>query len=306
MEKKVAIILLTCNQPKLLEKCLISIKKKTDYKNYKVYLIDDGGKGEIGTKIKKKFSWANVIINKKNIGCSKSINKGIKKSLQEFSPDYFLLLNDDLEFIEKNWLKKIVDAGEENEINGIIGCKLVYPKGNLQWFFKNRKMYFVPAKKNVLETKETFQTKEVEDIIGACFLIKKRVIQEIGFFDEKFSPIYGEETDFCYRARKKGFKMIYVGNTKVIHYGSASEKKSEKSGGKWFLQKSHAIRFEWLNFEILKIIKYTFMHFGSAIKRKKPFIGLQLLLKAYKENLKDLKEIKQKRKERFSWKKIFI
>ncbi len=52
---KVAIVICTYNQEKLLEKCLSSLQSKTDYKNYKVFLVDDSGKGEIGKKIDKKF-----------------------------------------------------------------------------------------------------------------------------------------------------------------------------------------------------------------------------------------------------------
>jgi hypothetical protein len=301
MEKKVAIIILTCNQEEILKKCLSSLKEKTDYKNYRVYVIDDSGKDYLSKKTKNEFKWVNFSTNKKNIGYSKSINLGIKKALKEYLPDYFVLLNDDLEFIEKDWLKKMIQIGESNRIIGILGCKLIYPDGSLQWFFKNGKMHFIKTKNNAKETEETFRIKEVEDIFGACTVIKKEVVDAIGFYDEAFSPLYGEETDFCYRAGKKGFKIIYVGNTKIIHYGSASKKILEFNGGKWFLQKKHAIRLEWLNFRLFKIIKYTFIHFGSAILSKNPFKRLNLLCKAYKENLKNIKEIRQKRKERFSW-----
>ena len=302
MGKKVAIIITTCNQPKLVGKCLASIKKKNDYKNYKVYLVDDSGEGEIGKEIKEKFKWVDVEINKTNIGTTKSMNLCIKKSFKEYNPDYILHLDDDTEFIEKDCLKKMVDVAESNKKIGILGCKLIYPEGDLQWFFKNRKMHFMNVKKDILETKETFQIEEVEAIIGACFLIKRAVIDEIGLYDEKFSPIYGEETDLCYRARDKGFKMIYVGNTKMSHFNHGSKAKPEENFGRWFLQKRHGIRCEWLNFNIFNIIKHTIIHFGSVILSKNPFEKLKLLLRGYKENLNNLKEIKQKRKERFSWK----
>ncbi|MCK5624622.1 glycosyltransferase family 2 protein [Candidatus Pacearchaeota archaeon] len=304
MEKKVAIIILTCNQEEILKKCLSSLKKNTNYKNYKVYLMDDSGKGEIGKRIKEKFKWVNLSINKVNIGFSKTINQGIKKIFKEDAPDYILSSNDDIEFIEKDWLKKMVDVAESDKKIGILGCKLIYPGGYLQYFFKNGKIQFLKTKQDVLETKETFQIKELKTMMGACFLIKKEVINEIGLFDEKFSPLYGEETDFCYRAGKKGFKIIYVGNIKLIHHGSASIKNLKHDGGKWFLQKKHGIRFEWLNFDFFNILKHTIMHFGSAILSKNPFEKSRLLIKAYRENIKNLKEISLKRKERNSWEKI--
>jgi len=304
MEKKIGMLVLTCNQKEMIERFLITLRKNTNYKNYKVYVVDDSGKDYLGDNFKKKFNWVNFTANEKNRGYSKSVNFGMKKIMKEYSPDYILLFNDDMEFIEKDWLKKMVDVSESEEKIGLVCCKLVYPEGNLQWYYKDGKMHFERTTKPVEETEETFRIKQVEDVIGACVLIKKKVIDEIGYYDEGFSPLYGEDTDYCYRAGKKGFKLMYVGNTKVMHYNGSSKKILEFDGGKWFLQKKHAIRLEWLNFKISKIIKYTFIHFGSAILGGNPLMKLKLLLKAYKQNIKNIKEIKQKRRERFSWKKI--
>jgi len=294
---KVAIVITTYNQDFLSERCICSLREKTNYKNYKVYLVDDSGKGEIGEKIKKKFSWVDVTINKKNLGFSKSNNIGIKKALKKYNPDYVLLLNDDTEVVQKDWLKKMVEVGESDEKIGILGCKIIYPDGSLQWFFKNSKINFMKKNKFIKDTKETSTIKEIKDVIGACFMISKKVINKVGLLDEKFSPFYGEDTDFCCRTSKKGFKLIYVGNTKIIHYGSSSTKTicNERI---WFIKKRNAIRLEWLNFSFRKIISYSFIHLGSAILNKNPLKKLRLLLKAYLINLNDLKEIKRKRNER--------
>jgi GT2 family glycosyltransferase len=303
MEKKVAIIILTCNRKELVEKCIISVNKN-NYKKYKIFLTDDNSKDEIGKYIKKRFPQVDVTINKENRGYARSMNSAIRKSTAEYSPDYFLHFDDDTELIEKDCIKKMIEAAEVDQKIGILGCKLVYPEGNLQWFFKDGKMHFLRTKEKVLETKDTFQTRVVKDVIGACFLIRKEVVDEIGLYDEGFSPLYGEETDFCYRAGYKGFKMIYFGGTKAIHHGSASEKKLDEDGGKWYLQKEHAIRLEWLNLSMFYILRYTIVHFGATILSRTPLKKLKLLLKAYKKNLDNLSEIRQKRRERFSWKKI--
>jgi GT2 family glycosyltransferase len=292
---KVAIITSTFNQLELLQKCLNSLKKKTDYSNFKVFVIDDSGLGEIGNSIKKEFKWVDVIINKENLGFSKSNNRGIKIAIENYNPDYFLLLSDDTEIIEKNWLKKMVEVSESDKKIGIVGCKVIYPDGSLQWFFSNGKIHFDRVNKKLKDEKSTEVIKEVGDVIGACFLIKKEVIEKIGLLDEKFSPAYGEDTDFCYRARKKGFKLFYVGTVKIIHYGSRSTKTVFNI---WFIKKRNAIRLEWLNFGLIKILKYTFIHLGSSILSDHPFKKLELLAKAYRENIANFKEISEKRKDR--------
>ncbi len=301
---KVAIITTTFNQQKLLGKCLASLKK-TNYNNYKVYFLDDSGMGKIGKYIKKRFRLVDVTTNKENFGYSISNNILIKKALKQYNPDYILHIDDDTEIIERDWLIKMINIAESDDEIGIVGCKIVHPDGSLQWFFKNNKINFLKNRNKEKETRETYGVKDIRDVIGACFLIKKEVIQKIGLFDEKFSPVYGEETDYCLRASKKGFRLVYVGNTKLIHHGGSSTKDmfNEKI---WFIKKRNAIRLECLNYNVFKILKYNLIHFGSAILSKHPLKKLKLLLRAYEENLKNLKEIKRKRAKRKINRKYFF
>ncbi len=298
-QPRVAIIIATYVQEELLKKCLKSLKTKTDYKNYRVYLIDDSGKNKFGKEIKKSFKEINLIINKENKGFAKSNNLGIKKALKEYNPNYFLLLNDDTMIIDKNWLKKIISEGEKNKKAGILGCKIIYPDNSLQWVAKNNKICSFDKPGYQSSSKEFSKIQKVGDIMGVCFLIKREVINKIGFLDEGFSPFYGEETDFCYRASKKGFDLIYVGNTELVHHGKASTTKLEEDYV-WYVKKKNGVRIEWLNYNFANILKYTFLHFASLFKRSRlSFIKkLNLLIKAYKENINNLKEIKVKRKER--------
>ena len=298
--KRVAIIISTYNQEELLKITLNSVLKKTNYKNYKIFVMDDSGKGEIAKNIKKEFKKVTLIVNENNLGFSKSNNIGIKRAIEKYNPDYLLLLNDDTEVVQRDWLKKMIEVGESDENIGILGCKIIYPDGSLQWFFSDGKMHFDKTNRKHRDRNDTEVIKDVENVIGACFLIKRKVLDEIGLYDEKFSPAYGEETDFCYRARKKGFKLVYVGTTELIHHVSSSTKTifNEKI---WFIKKRNAIRLEWLNFSLAKILKHSVIHFGSAVINKKPFRRLKLLARAYKENIANLEEIKEKRRERNSW-----
>ncbi len=302
-ESKVAIVISTYSQSDLLKKCIHSLKNNTSYKSYRIYLVDDSGTGKIGDEIKELFRDVKIIVNKENLGCSKSYNAGIKESIKDYNPDYIILLNDDIEFVDKKWLDKVVSSGEKHEKIGILGCRMLYPDRSLQWVSKKGKIssFMKPGYRE--ESKEILKNQIVRDIIGACFVIKRKVIEEIGVWDEGFSPYYGEETDYCFRAAKKGFYFMYVGETEVIHHGASSTKKlfNEKV---WFIKKRNAIRLEWLNYNISDIIKYTFIHIGSSILGKNPFTKLKLLINAYKYNIKNYKEIKQKRRERNSWSKI--
>lgn len=213
IEPKVAIIISTYNQKKLLEESLESLKKRTDYKNYKVFVVDDSGKGEIGREINKKFKSVEVIINKSNKGFSGANNVGIKKALKEYNPDYFLLLNDDTEIIEKDWLKKIINVGEKDKKIGILGCKIIYPDGSLQ----NMGGYMKKWKIELELDKNKKDIFEVDHVMGAFVMIKKETIKKIGFLDEIYSPYLLEDTDYCLRTKEKGWKIVSIPYVSIIH-----------------------------------------------------------------------------------------
>lgn len=212
LEPKVAIIITTFNQKKLLIRCLKSLKK-TSYKNYSVFFVDDSGKGEIGSLISKKFKKVHVYKNDKNLGFSKSNNIGIKNSIKEYNPDYFLLLNDDTETIQANWLSKIIEVGQSNPKIGILGCKIIYPNGRLQNLGGYVKGWNITKEKSA-NKKRVF---EVDHVMGAFMMIKNDVVNKIGLLDEHYSPYLLEDTDYCINAKKEGFKVVSVPNVKIIH-----------------------------------------------------------------------------------------
>jgi len=210
---KVAIIICSYNQEKLLEKCLESLYKKTNYKNYKVFFVDDSGKGEIGKFVKKKFKKADVTINKENKGFAGANNVGIKKAMKNYKPRYILLLNDDTEIIQKIWLKKMIEAGESDKNIGILGCKIIYPNGGLQNIGGYLRKWEI-VKELDKNKKNSF---EVDHVMGAFMLIKKEVIKKIGYLDENYNPYLLEDTDYCLNAKNEGFKVISIPYVKIIH-----------------------------------------------------------------------------------------
>jgi len=285
-EPKVAIIIVTFSQDRLLERNLKSLKEM-NYKNWEVFLVDDASKLRLGNKMKGKFSWINLLVNKENKGFAISNNFGIKKALKEYKPDYVLMWNDDCEVFQKDWLNKLVQFAEEKKEGGLFGCQIIYPNKSSQWFAKKGKTNLIKIPGTFNQDLELEKIQKVTNIIGACILIKKEVFGKIGFLDEEYSPFYGEETDFCFRALKEGYKIYYVGNIKVIHHGNKSISKLTKEDV-WFIKKKNSIRLEWRHYNFFKNIYYTLIHFGSVLKRDeiKTIKKLKLLMKAYKLNFK--------------------
>lgn len=204
----VAIIVATYNQDKILRECLRSLKK-TKYSNYEIIFVDDTGKN-LGESIIKEFD-VNLIKTKGSSGQSRVWNLGIKMAMEK-GFDYILLLDDDTEIIKGDWLSELIKVGENDKEIGILGCKLLYADKSFQHVGGYIRDWNITRESEY--KKEVF---EVDHIMGCFMLIKKDVINKIGLVDEIYTPYLLEETDYCIRAKKAGFKIVSVPYVEIIH-----------------------------------------------------------------------------------------
>ena len=303
MEKKVAIIILTCNQKKFLEETLESVISDTNYKNYKIFLVDNGSEDRHDLMVKKKFPNVDVTRNEKNLGFSKANNIGIKKASQEYKPEYFVLLNDDMEINDKNWLKKMLKVAENDEKVGIVGCRLIYPDGELQDVGGRLKKWELTK---ILEF-EKGAVLDVDQFMGSCMLIKKDLIKKIGGLDELFTPFLLEDSDYCLRAKREGYSVKIVTSATIIHKKSKTVD-AFANNKKMFVRFKNDIIFSArhlkLKYSLFRI--FIFLPLVAIFKKKKDegklevknfvfrkraIINIFLLLGAYFYSLIKIKKI---------------
>src|SRR3990172_3794525 len=98
------------------------------------------------------------------------------------------------------------------KIGGILGGKLNYPDGSLQNIGGYIRRWEI-----VKELKNRSDIFEVDHVMGAFMMVKKEVIRKIGFLDEIYSPFLLEDTDYCLKAKRAGFRIFSIGNVGVIH-----------------------------------------------------------------------------------------
>ncbi len=264
--KKVSIIIPTYNGLKVLKKCLESLKK-TDYKNLKIILVDNGSSDGTISFIKKNYPSIEIIALNKNYGFAYAVNKGIKKAIKDGS-DYILSLNNDVIIPNKNWIRELIKTAEKDNKIGIIGIKITSKNKRLQFLFYGLKS------EGELDKGQYDFIREVPAINGVAMFIKKEVIKKVGFFDERF--FYGrDDLDYGFRARKAGFKVIYNGKIKLIHYGGYSFKISKgKESLNLFKEKEKGLllfSFKHLNLKskILAVLRVFIDVFISKENNKK-------------------------------------
>ncbi len=230
----VSIIISNYNSKKLAIACINSIYEKTQGVDYEIIVVDNASKDESCDLIEKEFPRVKLIKNPKDVGFGSANNIGIR----EAKGKYVFLLNIDT-ILLTNSAKIFFDFMEKKENQEVACCggnllnedyTIGYSYGNFptilnvlfQRFYLHKffKKYYL-KKFSPSFGAEPKEIKEVEFISGANMFLRKSVLDEIGLFDEDFY-LYYEETELSYRMYKKGYKRVFIPESKIIHLGGAT------------------------------------------------------------------------------------
>lgn len=299
MAPKVSIMILNYNGIKWLQRCISSITK-TDYPNFDVYLVDNGSTDKSLDFVRTNFSWVKIIHYPYNLGFSKAYNKAIETT----KADYIVLLNNDTEILEKNWIVDLVEWAKKDENIAAVTCKLVSMTekpyidsvGGIGIPFWRG---FVDIGRNELDQGQyDDENFEPFSFCGGAALIKRALFLRLGGFDEKFY-MYIEDVDLSWRFRLLKYKIALASNAKVAHYFSGSSRDEAAEARRfYFCHKNllrailkncgHSLRWALKNyilFSIFLLIGYGFLEPRKAIA----------VAKTIKWNLKNFKDTYSRR-----------
>ncbi len=215
--KKVGVVILNYKVREQTIKCVDSVRQST-YQNLEIIVVDNNSQDQIEIDLKD----VRFIQTGENRGYSGGNNIGIKKAL-DLGCDYIFVLNPDT-VIEKDTIKILVETAEK-ENAGIVGPKIYFKNNKTIWYAGG-----IFDKANVLghhrgmDEKDEGRYDKVEEtdfVTGAAIMIKKEVLEKVGLFDEKYF-LYLEDVDLCLRAKKAGFKILYIPGAEVFHENAKS------------------------------------------------------------------------------------
>lgn len=294
---KLSIIIVSYKTKELLKNCLKSVfDSKIDFP-FEVIVIDNNSEDGSIEMVKEEFKKVKLVVNKENVGYGKANNQGMKIAKGE----YVLLLNSDTEIID-NAISKMVEWLEGYEGVGVVGCKLLYRDGRIQQsagFLPRLSKIFLwqtflddlPILRNLIKPYQVsdvdFYKKEHEVgwVTGAFFLLRKKVFEETGGFDEKIF-MYAEEVEWCLRIKKAGWKIFYTPTASIYHIKSASPRDLNENAiiseykGLMYLFKKHKPKWE---LRFLPLI----LKFGAFLRILRfSIIGDKEKVKIYEKALK--------------------
>jgi len=230
-----SVIILNYNVMDFLRQCLKSIYDNTHQITFEVLVVDNNSKDDSVKMVKEEFPEVKVIENSYNAGFAKANNQGLEISRGR----YAILLNNDT-LILPGALDKLVQFMDEHPETGAVGSKVLNADGTIQLSCRSfpshiNAIFNSSSPLTKLFPKNRFSSKylmkdwdhnkgrEVDWISGACLLVRREVVEDVGGLDEDYF-MFCEDTDWCYRIKKRGWKIYYVPEASIIHYGGQASK----------------------------------------------------------------------------------
>jgi GT2 family glycosyltransferase len=259
--------------------CLASIPAAVGRLKIETILVDNGSTDGSPDAVAKQFPGVKLVRNDMNCGFSIAVNQGVDLATGR----YLLVLNNDTRIVPGS-LEAVVSFMDQHPDAGIVTPQLIYEDGRLQNSIANFPSFqeifigktilrlLFPGKYPSKLTAFT-QPVEVESVVGAAMFVRKEVVDKIGGIDEGFF-IFFEETDWCLRSFRAGWKAYLLPDAKLIHHQGQTvnrahvRKRIEYTRSLFrYFRKNHPALSPWLRllFPIKNCIEAAFSSLAVAL-----------------------------------------
>lgn len=223
--RKVALIILTWNALAYTQECFAALRSRTDHPAWRLIVVDNGSSD--GTKEwLREQDWLTLHENPENLGFTRGVNQGI--SLTDEDEDV-VLLNNDIVVTDRGWLRRLQEVATAAPDIGVTGTRLVEASGRINHlgsYMQPVSMMGQQLGGLELDVNQAVRDREVEAVIFACAYITRRCIETIGLLDEDLFA-YFEDTEYCFRARRAGLRVMYAGTVCPIHHHNTSTRENK-------------------------------------------------------------------------------
>jgi N-acetylglucosaminyl-diphospho-decaprenol L-rhamnosyltransferase len=222
---RVAAVVVTYDALPWIEQCLESLR------GVETIVVDNGSRDGTVALVRAQFPDARVIESE-----NRGLGAGWNIGLRETSSTYALLLNADAWLVE-DALERLINFADSRPRAGVVGPRLSNLDGTLQrsvrgfptlWrlateYFFLRKLAPGSSLLNSFYAGgfEHDEVREVEVVMGACMLLRRKAVEEVGYCDEDYF-LFSEETDWCFRFREAGWEVVFLPGAECVHVRGAA------------------------------------------------------------------------------------
>jgi GT2 family glycosyltransferase len=256
------IVIVNWNTGSLLRDCLQSVLQASPASDLRVrqcFIIDNASTDGSADGLESISLPLTMIRNHENEGFAVACNQGAEAGGSE----YILFLNPDVRLFPDSLGKALLFLdGKTHENVGILGIQLVDENGmiqrNVACFPTPGSLFYQMAGFDRLRPRrfpshfmtnwDHRESREVDQVTGAFYLVRRKVFEELKGFDERFF-MYFEDLDFAYRARQAGWTSYYLADTQAFHYGGGA---------------SYQVKARRLSYVLKSRVLYVAKHFGAS------------------------------------------
>lgn len=222
-----SVVIVGYNSLPMLASCLESLRDTRSRATVETIVVDNASSDGTRELVRREFPAVRLIANGRNLGYSSAVNQGIAAARAPFA----LVLNPDV-VVHEHALDRLADFMNAHPDAGIAGSKLLNGDGTIQhscrrfytfWTLVLRRTVLGRVFKNsraissyLMLDFDHERSREVDWVIGACMMVRKEALSDVGGMDERFF-LYFEDVDWCYRIWKSGWKVYYVADSVMTH-----------------------------------------------------------------------------------------
>jgi len=229
MKPLLSVIIVNWNTCALLAECIAAVERETTSIPHDIWVVDNGSSDGSTAMLRRDFPHVRVIESPVNLGFARANNLAMQRSAGR----YLLLLNTDA-LVQPGSVQALLQVAEAAPRAGVVGAHLLNPDGTFQ--ASHTRFPTLWQEFLILSTlgrrlvrpwypshgpEETKGPQRVEYVEGACMLVRREALAEVGGLDEGYF-MYAEEVDWCKRMRAAGWEVWYAPAAKVVHIGGAS------------------------------------------------------------------------------------
>ena len=223
---QVTIILVNYNTCLFLRQCLSALHQFVDLDRNEIVVVDHASQDYSADMVSQEFPSVTLISNSRNVGFATANNQAMRITEGE----YVLVLNPDT-IVPPDLVSGLVQFMYHHPRTGAVGPRLVSIDGTLQTSCRRfptslpillrttRLHHLFPGPMNhyLMMDWDHAAVREVDWLFGACLMLRRHAVEQIGFFDERFF-LYYEDVDLCYRLWQAGWKVYYCPQITLPHY----------------------------------------------------------------------------------------
>jgi len=272
----VSIIIVNWNTKEFLLSCMKLVFEKGQGISREIIVVDNGSRDGSANEIKRVFPSIHLIENEKNLGFARAVNQGLRMA----SGRYLLLLNPDTR-VKHGAIKQLLSFMDFHFETGVAGAQLLNSDGSKQNSIANfpslatellnkRFLRWLFPKQFPGKERNYSEPVEVDSVIGACMMVRREALDQVGFLDEDYF-LFLEETDWCYRMKRAGWKIYHVPQAEVYHFqGKSAEAERKRARVEYYRSRYHFFkknkgRLQWVILLVGLLIRLGFELVSMAV-----------------------------------------